>query len=150
MNKIIQSGTLLLTLLISNITWAGSLNDNSLSQLMALSGLNKQAAQIPGLIKVGVAQARQQGAAIPDAEFAEVQKSIGSAFSTSEFLSTLGDEIKNNVSEEDAKDLFTWYKSSLGRRITQAEENASTPAAYQKMIQEDLWRIEKKRGGTSC
>lgn len=136
MNKVIQSGTLLLILLISNITWAGTLSENSLSKLMDLSGLNKQAAQIPALIEAGVAQARKQGAAIPDAEFAEVQKSIRSAFSTSEFLSTLGSEIKKKVSEDDAKKLFTWYTSSLGRRITQAEENASTPAAYQKMMQE--------------
>ena len=61
---------------------------------MALSGLNKQAAQIPGLIQASVAQARQQGAAIPNSEFSEVQKSIGSVFSTSEFLSTIGSEIK--------------------------------------------------------
>lgn len=146
MNKIIQSGALLLALLISNITWAGSLSENSLSQLMALSGLNKQAAQIPGLIQAGAAQARQQGAAIPDAEFVEVQKSIGSAYSPSDFLSTLGDEIKKNVSEEDAKDLLIWYKSSLGKKITKAEERASTPAAYQEMMkQAQSLLADKKR-----
>ena len=146
MNKIIQSGTLLFALLISNMTMAGSLSDNSLSQLMALSGLNKQAAQIPGLVQAGVAQARQQGAAMPNDEFAEVQKSIGSAFSTSEFLNTVGSEINKNVSEKDAKELFSWYKSSLGKRITQAEENASTPAAYQEMMkQAQSLLADKKR-----
>ena len=145
MKKIIQSGILLLTLVVSNITVAAPLTENSLRQLMVLSGLNKQVAQIPGVIQAGVAQARQQGASIPDAEFIEVQKSIVDAFSTSEFLKTIGNEFKNNITEEDAKELLTWYKSNLGRKITQAEENASTAAEYQKMMKEAQSLLTKEK-----
>lgn len=136
MNKVIRGGVLLLTLLIVNNVSAGTVSENSLNKIMALSGLNKQVAQFPAMVGAGMAQARQQGSAIPDAEFSEMLKSVKSAFEPSAFLKVISKEIKSNLSESDAKNLLVWYKSSLGRKITKAEEAASTPAGYQQMIKE--------------
>jgi hypothetical protein len=119
-------------ILIPSIVWAGDIAKDSLDKLMSFSGLNKQVAQFPGMVWVGVEQARQQGSPIPDAEFVEIQRLIEGAFQPSE----IGKEIKNGISESEAKDLLDWYESGLGRRITKAEENASTPAAYQEMTKE--------------
>ncbi len=136
MKKVIQGASILIMIFILSIVWAEEIAEDSLDKLMALSGLNKQIAEFPGLVQVGVEQARQQGSPISDAEFGEMQRSIESAFQPSEILSTIGIEIKNNISELEAKDLLAWYESDLGRMITKAEENASTPAAYQEMIKE--------------
>jgi len=72
----------------------------SLDKLMALSGLNKQIAELPGLVRTGLEQARQQGPPISDAEFGEVQRSIEGAFKPSESLRTIGKEIKYGSSAE--------------------------------------------------
>lgn len=136
MKKVIQIALLLTMIFIPSIVWAGDIAKDSLDKLMAFSGLNKQVAQLPGMVRVGVEQARQQGSPIPDAEFVEMQRLIEGAFQPSGILSAIGIEIKNNISESEAKDLLGWYESGLGRRITKAEENASTPAAYQEMIRE--------------
>ncbi len=134
MKKVIQGASLLMMLFFTSIVLAGEISEGSLDKLQALSGLDKQVAELPGMVRAGVEQARQQGSPIPDAEFNEVMSSIVSAFQPSVILSTIGMEIKNNISESEAKDLLAWYESDLGRRITKAEENASTPAAYQEMI----------------
>lgn len=136
MKKTIQSGMVLITLLMTNVVWSGTLSDNSLKQLMVLSGINKQVGEFPGMVRAGVAQARKQGAPIPEKEFAEVSKIIEGAFNPSAILKGIGREIKKNVSEADAQDLMAWYKSDLGRRITKTEEKAATPAAYEQMTKQ--------------
>jgi hypothetical protein len=136
MKTVIKIPLLLTMILIPSIVWAGDIAKDSLDKLMSFSGLNKQVAQFPGMVRVGVEQARQQGSPIPDAEFVEVQRLIEGAFQPSEILSAIGKEIKSGISESEAKDLLDWYESGLGRRITKAEENASTPAAYQEMTKE--------------
>lgn len=136
MKKVIQGASLLIMILIPSMVWAGEITDDSLDKLMALSGLNKQIAEFPGMVRAGAEQTRQQGSPISDTEFGEVRRSMEAAFQPSEIISTIGIEIKNNISESEAKDLLAWYESDLGRMITKAEENASTPAAYQEMIKE--------------
>jgi hypothetical protein len=136
MKTVIKIPLLLTMILIPSIVWAGDIAKDSLDKLMSFSGLNKQVAQFPGMVRVGVEQARQQGSPIPDAEFVEMQRLIEGAFQPSEILSAIGKEIKSGISESEAKDLLDWYESGLGRRITKAEENASTPAAYQEMTKE--------------
>lgn len=127
---------MLAILFTSNVVSAGSISESSLNKLMALSGLNKQIAQFPAMVGAGLTQAQQQGTPIPTAEFSEMQKSVKSAFQPSGILKVIGKEIKNSVSESEAKQLLTWYKSSLGKKITKAEENASTHAAYQEMLKQ--------------
>jgi len=136
MKKFLKDSSLLIMLFVTSIVWAGDITDPSLEKLLALSGLNKQIAELPGLVLAGMEQARRQGFSISDAEFGEMQEPIKGAFRPSEILSTIGIEIKNNISESEAIDLLAWYESDLGRMITKAEENASTPAAYQEMIRE--------------
>lgn len=136
MKKVIQGASLLIVIFIPGIVGAGEIAEDSFDKLMALSGLNKQMAEFPGVVRAGLEQAKRPGAPIADAEFGEVQRSIEDAFQPSGILSVIDMEIKNNISESEVKDLLTWYESDLGRKITKAEENASTPAAYQEMIEE--------------
>lgn len=113
----------------------GEVPDDSVRKLLDLSGLTMQINQFPGLIKTGLEQAHQQGAAIPDAEFAAMLKSADESILPSEILEGIRISIKNSISEAQAKDVLAWYESDLGKQITAAEENASTPDAYQEMMQ---------------
>ncbi len=136
MKRVMQITLVLLMIFIPYIVWAQDITKDSLDKLMALSGLNRQVAQFPGMVWAGVEQARQQRSPIPDEEFREMRGPIEGAFKPSEILSTISTEIKSNISESEARDLLDWYESDVGRRITKAEENASTPAAYQEMLRE--------------
>lgn len=136
MKKVIQGASLLMMLCISINVYNEEITENSFDKLMALSGLNKQISEFSGMIPAVLEQVRQQGPAIPNAIFKDMQKSFEDAFLPSEILSTIGIEIKKSISESEVKDLLVWYESDLGRRITEAEERASTPAAYQEMIKD--------------
>lgn len=136
MKKMIQSALLLAAIFIPAFAQASPLTAGSLDKLLALSGLKKQIAQYPGLVRAGLEQARQEGASMPDAEFQELRNLTENAFRPSAILDTVGMEIKKNISESEAKDLFVWYESDLGKMFTRAEENASTPSAYQEMLKQ--------------
>ena len=103
---------------------------------MILSGLTKQVAEFPGIILAEIEQIRQQKEPIPNDVFENIQKSIIDSFSPNEILNTIRLELKKNISEAEAQELITWYESNLGRKITKAEEKASTAAAYKEMILE--------------
>ena len=103
---------------------------------MTLSGINKQMGELPGMVQAGIEQASQQEAKIPEADLKEIKKSVKEAFQAAAITSAMSSEIKKGISEADAKKLLAWYESSLGKKITKAEEEASTPAAYQQMINE--------------
>ncbi len=150
MKKLIQRVSLLIVLLIPSTVLAGTITgnitENSLDKLMVLSGLNKQVAEYHGMVWAGFEQARQQAPGISDAELVEIRKSIEDAFQPSKILSTISIEIKNNISESKANDLLAWYESNLGKKITKAEEDASTPVAYQEMIRDaQLLLADEKR-----
>lgn len=136
MRKGIQSALLLIMIFIPGLVRAGDITDNSMAKLMALSGLNKQVGEFPGMVRAGMEQANKQDSAIPAAEFREMQMTIEGSFQPSEILRIIAIEVKKNMSESEAQDLLKWYESDLGRKITKAEEDASTPAAYQNMIRE--------------
>lgn len=115
---------------------AAELTGESLDKLMLLSGLNKQMAEIPGMVLAGFEQAMGQGSPARDAELEEVRRTIREAFQPSDILGSIGVELKKRVSEADAREMFQWYESGLGRKITKAEELASTPAAFEEMVKD--------------
>lgn len=136
MKNTIRSFALLLISLLSCTVLAGNISENSFDKVMALSGLNKQTAEIPAMVMAGMDRARQRESSISDVEFRDMQKPIKDAFLPSKILRTIGNEIRRNTTESEAKDLLTWYESDSGRKITRAEENASNPVAYQEMLRE--------------
>lgn len=136
MKKVAMGVSLLIILFSGGVVCAEEISSQSLNRLMALSGLNKQVAEFPGMVRAGVEQARQQDPGIADPEFEEIVRSIEGAFQPSELLSAISIEIKKSISESEAKALLSWYESDFGKKITKAEEDASTPAAYKEMMTE--------------
>ncbi len=134
MRKLAICFLLLITIFGASTAWSADISSDSLDRLITLSGIKKQVAEIPGMVRLGAEQARQQGARISDADFEKVLKAMDGAFQSSEIVGTISLEIRKSISESDAKKLLAWYESDLGRKITIAEEKASTPKAYQEMM----------------
>ena len=119
---------------VSSLSYA-DVSDESINKLLGLSGLTMQVDQFPGLIKAGMEQAKQQGTPIPDAEYSLMINSADESILPSEILEKIRATLKKSIDEQEAKKLLAWYESDLGKEITRAEEKASTPEAYQEMMQ---------------
>ncbi len=91
--------------------------------------------QFPGLINAGMEQAKQQGTPIPDAQYRSMVNSADESIVPSEIIEGIRISLRKSINEKEAKKLLAWYESDLGREITRAEESASTPESYQKMMQ---------------
>lgn len=120
-------------LLLSSLSYAGA-SDNSVNKLVLLSGLSKQVGQFPALVKSGFMQASQQSSSMPADELKAIVSSVDKSFVPKKMLDDVKASIKASITEKQAKELLTWYESDLGKKITQAEEQASTPKAYQEMM----------------
>lgn len=118
---------------VSSVSYA-DVSDESINKLLVLSGLTVQFEQFPGLVKAGMAQAKQQGTPIPEAEYNSMVNSVDESFIPSEIIEQTRVNIKKTINEKEAEKLLAWYESDLGAEITRAEESASTPEAYQEMM----------------
>lgn len=134
MKKIIHGCSLLAMLCLCSVAWSSEISGDSLDKLMDLSGLDKQVVELPGMVMAGVQSASEEGAPISGAALTVMQEKVDAAFNPVVVREGIGSEIKNRISESDARELIVWYESELGRRVTREEEQASTPAAYQEMI----------------
>lgn len=139
MKKLAQWAAMLAMLAAAGAAAATELSDDSLGKLLDLSGINKQVAAYPGLVKAGVemAQARaaqQKQNALSDADYTALKNAMAEAFQPGPILQATGAAVKKKVSEADATQLIAWFQSDLGKKITQAEVDASTPEARQDMM----------------
>lgn len=123
-------------MLTCNVSLSASLTDSSLNKVLSLSGILKQVAEYPGMVNAGIDQAHQQGPSIPENKLAGMKRAVEKAFIPEMFINAISEEIRNNITEEEATQIISWYESSSGRQITLAEEKASKPDALQKMINE--------------
>ncbi|MEJ2362950.1 MAG: DUF2059 domain-containing protein [Gammaproteobacteria bacterium] len=122
---------------------ASQISDASLHQLLALSGVKQQVQEIPNGLRASLKQAEEQAqeragtagakAALSD-EFRETGKAMIRAFNPDDMLGAIAKQIKRTMSEKDARAMLAWFNSPLGKRITQAEEAAATPAAARQIL----------------
>ena len=119
---------------VSSFSYA-DVSDESINKLLELSGLTMQVNQFPGLIKEGMKEAKQLGTPITDVQYSSIVNSIDESIVPSEITEEIRIAIKKSINEKEAKKLLVWYESDLGKEITRAEESASTPEAYQQMMQ---------------
>ncbi|MDC0664316.1 DUF2059 domain-containing protein [Marinobacter sp. SS21] len=110
--------------------------DRQLDELMALSGLNEQVAQIPESLKAGFIQAQQQGTPIPEATFQAMMRSTERSIVAEDILAEIQTSLASKLSDADIQTLLTWYQSDLGREIAEAERRAAQPSAYGDMMRQ--------------
>jgi hypothetical protein len=121
-------------LLASGIVMAGGASEGSINNLMELSGLNKQIDEIPGGIAGGIKAGLQKGAQLSEEQYAQVEKAAFQSFQPEKISAAISSQLKHTLSEAETQKLLKWYRSDLGKKITQAEAQASEPAAYQAMV----------------
>jgi len=146
MKKTIQFVTLILLTVINSAVFAAAVSDTSVTKLLSVSGLNKQLEQLPGTVRAGIMQARQRSTNIPDTVFTQMADIVANSFHRDNLSKAIRAELKKNISESDAKSLFSWYESDAGKKLTKLEEASSTPEAYQTMFKDaqSLLGDEKK------
>ena len=134
MKKFLSTALILVFTFSSASAVSGQLSDASIDKLLGISGLSNQLGQLPGTVRAGIMQARQRGMNIPDAEFTEMVNIIANSFNPVNLTKAIRVELKKNISDSDAKNLFAWYESDAGKKLTKIEKAASTPEAYNDMI----------------
>ncbi len=115
---------------VSSSMVSAAVSSSSVLELLDISGLTKQVKEIPALLKSGMTQTREQQLdQIPPEVSDAMINSIGTAVKPSALLAEIGSSIIRGMEQAEVDELLKWYRSDLGRKITQAEEQASTVKA---------------------
>lgn len=125
---------LVISFFISSLSYA-EVSDRSLDRILDLSGLKTQMEQFPEMIKAGMEQSKQQGTPLADTQYNSMLMAVDESVLPSEIIEEIRSSLKKSITEEDAQQLLRWYESDLGREITRAEVDSSTPEAYQQMME---------------
>lgn len=126
-NKLKYTLIALICIFISSNVFAQN-TDQNIHMLVEISGLAKQTEEIPNIIK------SQINGKLPDNIIASLKDSIDKTILPSAILTDMHHAINNNFNNEEISTLLKWYESDTAKRITAAEEKASTPEAYQEMM----------------
>lgn len=97
--------------------------------LITKSGMERQVKEIPGSIKLGMEQARQQGAPIDNKLVQAWAETVPLAFSAEKMLVAIDKGLQKTLTPEDDRVLLAHYNSPLGRKITELEVKASRAEA---------------------
>lgn len=108
--------------------------ENSLDRLLLLSGITKQVGQFPSVLKAGIMYGAQQANHVSDDDITMILDSVDGAILPSVVLDEIRESLEKSLNVEDVATLLAWYESDVARRITAAEESASTPEAYHEMM----------------
>ncbi|WP_020406417.1 DUF2059 domain-containing protein [Hahella ganghwensis] len=109
-------------------------SDESIDDILELSGVTSQVADYPGMIQAGFMQGAQQSGSISESDAANIIDSINRTVVPAAILGDIRASVKKSVSENDIEEIQKWYKSDLGQEITNAEKAASTPESIQQMM----------------
>lgn len=97
-------------------------------RLLDLSGLTLQLSEIVQQTKVGLEDAASE-VGLPSASLDVMRTALNDVLDPAALLSAIDYELQTRLSAADIEQLLLWYESGVGRRITQAEERASTADA---------------------
>jgi hypothetical protein len=136
-----------LLLLCSTVCLAqdGKADEQLVKQLMLKSGLSKQIEQFPAMMETDIVSANQEaGNMMSQSELDDLIRMALEAFNADTMNAIVQKHIQQNLKERDIRAVLKWLNSSLGKRISKLEEEASRPEAYEK-IQAMAGEIDKKR-----
>lgn len=118
--------------------------ESNIDKLMALSGINKQVASFPDQVKAGFLQGASQGG-IGEERVSRILESADNTIMPATILSEMRSSLAASLNDEETATLLKWYESDIGRRVTAAEEAASTPEAYEKMMKNAQMLMENDK-----
>ncbi len=119
---------------------------DTVNRILEESGLKGQVEQFPGMVKSGLAQAREQGHPISESVYQNLLSSIDGAVVPEDIMAEVRGTLLKALQPQEAQQLLAWYQSPLGKEVTQAEVAATTPQAYQQMMNQiDTLMQDKNR-----
>ena len=124
-------GIALAALLIAGPAAADEL-DTRIAELMVRSGIDKQMNSYPANVRMGMEQGRAQSP-LSDAQYQLLMNSVSKAYDPVVMKQTMARRLRKDLRLADIDGALGWLSSPLGRRVTQLEEEHSTPEAYQAM-----------------
>jgi len=104
-----------------------------LDRLIELSGIEAQLAATPEEFKRGFLV--QVEGAFDDQTLREFESMIDRALASEVMVARLRTYLAGRLSADDVRELTRWYESDFGRRVTEFEVAASTPAAVEQMLE---------------
>lgn len=126
--------SLLLALLISlSVTpaWtAPPSNDNSIKDLMRLSGLEQQIRQIPSQVVLGF---DRQGRTLPMEQHTALRRALADGFDSSRMERQVFQELQSGLRPEVLEHTLAWLRSDLGRKVTTLEEATGGAKAMEEL-----------------
>lgn len=123
------------------LTISLSAQDNKealIEELFIKSGMEKQFAQFPMLVKLGFDQAASQGdigRKLPQSAISQIKGAIAAAFAPDGIKKVIASECMDKLSLDDLHNILAWLNSPLGKKLTHLEETASTPEKYKEIVQ---------------
>lgn len=106
--------------------------DNAVRQLYIKTGMATQLQQLAPTIKSGMEQAMQQkGAKMDAAMMKNMAAAATTAYEARKLETIVLGYMSKNLNAADIKGTVTWLDSDLGKKISQLEKQAGTPAAQQ-------------------
>lgn len=131
MKSVRKLSSFLVLTLFAITSWAVPPTDDSIVELIVLSGLKEQTNMLAGGIALGVQQqAQASGKEAPQ----DLINSIHANVNAQKMMDGQKLALRSALSQAEVDDLITWYQSDLGHRIARAEERASSPEAYQELV----------------
>lgn len=121
-------------------TASTSASEDKVDQLLRLSGLKEQVQEVPKQIAVGLEQGMNESTAeqavFAPSDLQEIKQIAVREFQPTELMSDIRQSVISNLSEYDIERLLAWYRSDIGKQITEAEKYASTVQGAQEMAQQ--------------
>ena len=114
MNRFALATLLLLTALIKTLH-ATPISKATLAEVMEKSGVNDQTAEFPGLVWSGIMRQEMARPSMSRQEIVEMQYHVQKAFEVTLLLKAISEEIKRDLTEEEAQQILLWLESDLAR-----------------------------------
>lgn len=102
-----------------------------MAELLDLSGLKRQIAQFPSFMQAGALQGGVQK--LKPTEAAKVNQAIAEVFRPDPLYRMISEQIGGQLPPGHLSSLLAWYRSPLGKRLSELEVQATTPQALQEM-----------------
>jgi hypothetical protein len=132
---------LLAIALLPALAAAGPATDARIDELLHMSGLWNQLAQIEAQVKAGAAQSQAEAkgggpGALTDAQYKRLQAAIGVAFAADRLRSAARKEFTDALGAGEVDDVLGWLSTDLGKRATRLEEESGEMEAAKRMERE--------------
>lgn len=131
-----------MSLLSANTVAANSLAESVVRE----SPLHEVIEQYPAMMDQGIRNGLERTGQVPPFMVATIGHVVSRAYSVPQIRQQVVTDLDAGLDQQQLRSVLTWYESSLGQRISQAEVAAAQPSAWGKVEANGAALIEKYQG----